>query len=168
MTNAEAWFSNSLRPRKPEGSLGRTAQDDHLHSHTAPELFCPKLLANKLSTPEPSEDLPSYPQPVVGVWLPSLWTLAWVAHGEGTLAVALSSRGEMGTGKGVGGRTNTTRGCPYFPCTAGELRCERKARIKPCWNPSVLLAREAQSRTTGAVTMLVVSDHHLPYWPSTC
>ena len=34
MTNAEAWFSNSLRPRKPEGSLGRTAQDVHLDSHT--------------------------------------------------------------------------------------------------------------------------------------
>ena len=28
----------SLRPRKPEGSLGRTAQDVHLDSHTAPEL----------------------------------------------------------------------------------------------------------------------------------
>ena len=40
MTNAEARFSNSLRPRKPEGSLGRTAQDGHLDSHTAPEL-CP-------------------------------------------------------------------------------------------------------------------------------
>ena len=38
MTNAEAWFSNPLRPRKPEGSLGRTAQDGHLDSHTAPEL----------------------------------------------------------------------------------------------------------------------------------
>ena len=38
MTNAEARFSNSLRPRKPEGSLGRTAQDVHLDSHTAPEL----------------------------------------------------------------------------------------------------------------------------------
>ena len=37
MTNAEAWFNNSLRPRKPEGSLGRTAQDGHLDSHTAPE-----------------------------------------------------------------------------------------------------------------------------------
>ena len=40
MTNAEARFSKSLRPRKPEGSLGRTAQDVHLDSHTAPEL-CP-------------------------------------------------------------------------------------------------------------------------------
>ena len=29
---------NSLRPRKPEGSLGRPAQDGHLDSHTAPEL----------------------------------------------------------------------------------------------------------------------------------
>ena len=38
MTNAEAWFNKSLRPRKPEGSLGRTAQDVHLDSHTAPEL----------------------------------------------------------------------------------------------------------------------------------
>ena len=39
MTNAEARFSKSLRPRKPEGSLGRTAQDAHLDSHTAPELW---------------------------------------------------------------------------------------------------------------------------------
>ena len=39
MTNAEARFNNSLRPRKPEGSLGRTVQDVHLDSHTAPELY---------------------------------------------------------------------------------------------------------------------------------
>ena len=39
MTNAEARFKKSLRPRKPEGSLGRTAQDVHLDSHTAPELW---------------------------------------------------------------------------------------------------------------------------------
>ena len=38
VTNAEAWFNKSLRPRKPEGSLGRTALDGHLDSHTAPEL----------------------------------------------------------------------------------------------------------------------------------
>ena len=38
MTNAEARFNNSLRPRKPEGSLGRTAQDVRLDSHTASEL----------------------------------------------------------------------------------------------------------------------------------
>ena len=38
VTNAEAWFNNSLHPRKPEDLLGRTAQDGHLDSHTAPEL----------------------------------------------------------------------------------------------------------------------------------
>ena len=38
VTNAEARFNKSLRPQKPEGSLGRTAQDVHLDSHTAPEL----------------------------------------------------------------------------------------------------------------------------------
>ena len=38
MTNAGAWFNNSLRPRKPEDSLGRTAQDGHLDFHTASEL----------------------------------------------------------------------------------------------------------------------------------
>ena len=37
-TNAEARFNKSLRPRKPEGSLGRTAQDVLLDSYTAPEL----------------------------------------------------------------------------------------------------------------------------------
>ena len=36
-TSCDARFNNSLRPRKPEGSLGRTAQDGHLDSHTAPE-----------------------------------------------------------------------------------------------------------------------------------
>ena len=39
MTNAEAWFNIALRPWTPEGSLGRTAQDGHLDSHTAPELW---------------------------------------------------------------------------------------------------------------------------------
>ena len=39
MTNAKARFNNSLHPRKPEGLLGRTAQDVHLDSHTAPELW---------------------------------------------------------------------------------------------------------------------------------
>ena len=38
VTNAEARFNNSLRPRKQESSLGWTAQDGHLDSHTAPEL----------------------------------------------------------------------------------------------------------------------------------
>ena len=43
MTNAEARFNNSLLPRKPEGSLGRTAQDGHHDSHTAPELWFDNL-----------------------------------------------------------------------------------------------------------------------------
>ena len=38
MTNACAWFNVALRPQKPEGSLGRGAQDGHLDFHTAPEL----------------------------------------------------------------------------------------------------------------------------------
>ena len=49
MTNAEAWFNNSLRPRKPEGSLERTAQDGHLDSHTAPELCFVALEAIDIS-----------------------------------------------------------------------------------------------------------------------
>ena len=48
VTNAEARFNNSLRPRKSEGSLGRTAQDGHLDSHTAPELMC--LIINNVVT----------------------------------------------------------------------------------------------------------------------
>ena len=32
-------FNQSLRPRKPEDSLGRTAQHVQLDSHTAPELW---------------------------------------------------------------------------------------------------------------------------------
>ena len=48
MTNAEARFNNSLRPRKPEGSLGRTAQDVHLDSHTTPELCVPSEIHDEL------------------------------------------------------------------------------------------------------------------------
>ena len=44
MTNAEARCNKSLRPRKPEGSLGRTAQDVHLDSHTAPELCVTQII----------------------------------------------------------------------------------------------------------------------------
>ena len=61
MTNAEARCNKSLRPRKPEGSLGRTAQDVHLDSHTAPELslaavqpFVPNTPARRLRTLNPS------------------------------------------------------------------------------------------------------------------
>ena len=39
VTNAEARFSIALRPQKPEGSLRWTAQDGHLDSHIAPELW---------------------------------------------------------------------------------------------------------------------------------
>ena len=49
MTNAEARFNNSLCPRKPDGSLGRTAQDGHLDSHTAPELWFKSLVIARLS-----------------------------------------------------------------------------------------------------------------------
>ena len=38
LTYSCAWFNQSLRPQKPECSLGPTAQDVHLDSHTAPEL----------------------------------------------------------------------------------------------------------------------------------
>ena len=38
MVNECAWFSVALRPRKPEGSLGRGAQDGDLDFHTTPEL----------------------------------------------------------------------------------------------------------------------------------
>ena len=41
-TNAKAWCNIwcniALHPWKLEGSLGQTAQDGHLDSHTAPEL----------------------------------------------------------------------------------------------------------------------------------
>ena len=49
MTNAEARFTNSLSPRKPEeGSLGRTAQDVNLDSHTDPELCFSVILIGLL------------------------------------------------------------------------------------------------------------------------
>ena len=53
MTNAEARFSIALRPRKPEGSLGRTAQDVHLDSHTAPEL-CRNVRMLSAFKPDPA------------------------------------------------------------------------------------------------------------------
>ena len=45
-TNAEAWFNIALCPRKPDGSLGRKAQDGHPDSHTAPEL-CVDVLGSR-------------------------------------------------------------------------------------------------------------------------
>ena len=62
MTSAEAWFNNSLRPRKPEGSLGRTAQDGHLDSHTAPELWEPNQGNAENFT---SDDKPRFPTPLL-------------------------------------------------------------------------------------------------------
>ena len=50
MTNAEARFNKSLRPRKPEGSLGRTAQDVHLDSRTAPELWTRRAQRTSFNT----------------------------------------------------------------------------------------------------------------------
>ena len=40
----------ALRPRKPEGSLGRTAQDGHLDSHTAPELCLNLVVVDRFYT----------------------------------------------------------------------------------------------------------------------
>ena len=48
MTNAKAWFNIALRPQKPEGSLEQTAQDGHLDSHTAPELWGNDVLSTQL------------------------------------------------------------------------------------------------------------------------
>ena len=50
-TSAKAWFNIALRPRKPEGSLGRTAQDGHLDTHTAPELWPTRVGVGWLFTP---------------------------------------------------------------------------------------------------------------------
>ena len=64
MTNAEAWFSIDLRLWKPEGSLGRTAQDGHLDFHTAPELcISSPLLLLKSSLPPPSHPPRPHPTP---------------------------------------------------------------------------------------------------------
>ena len=55
MTNAKARFNKFLRPRKPEGSLGRTAQDVHLDSHTQLglnyELRCVKYVLFRAKDP---------------------------------------------------------------------------------------------------------------------
>ena len=72
MTNAEARFNKSLRPRKPEGSLGRTAQEVHLDSHTAPELSMLLLLTSR-----------AY------LWTTSSVLLTRVAHQESKLLIWL-------------------------------------------------------------------------------
>ena len=58
MTSAEAWFNIALCPRKPGGSLGRTAQDSHLNSHTAPELCGGNTELNLAFGLMPHHDLP--------------------------------------------------------------------------------------------------------------
>ena len=76
MTNAEARCNKSLRPRKPEGSLGRTAQDVHLDSHTAPELWtrrAQRTIFNTLDnwghkTPTQSKKRKDKKQKVKGSW----------------------------------------------------------------------------------------------------
>ena len=49
VTSAEAWFTVALRPQKPEGPLGRKAQDGHLDFHTALELWRLKGTRRRLS-----------------------------------------------------------------------------------------------------------------------
>ena len=61
MTNSEARFNNSLRPRKPEGSLGRTAQDVHLDSHTAPELWAKSEWASSFPFQYFRPEVPFFP-----------------------------------------------------------------------------------------------------------
>ena len=74
MTNAEARCNKSLRPRKPEGSLGRTAQDVHLDSHTAPELWRSRpsttfnTLDNWAINPHPIKKKKDRKEKVIGSW----------------------------------------------------------------------------------------------------
>ena len=64
MTSAEARFNKSLRPQTPEGSLGRTAQDVHLDSHTAPELcWIELLLVTVIVPPHPPPPPPPAANP---------------------------------------------------------------------------------------------------------
>ena len=78
MTNAEARFNKSLRPRKPEGSLGRTAQDVHLDSHTAPELTMSRVRrdwAGLADSRGGSSDRIRFGSPFSVLKSCSLWTL---------------------------------------------------------------------------------------------
>ena len=86
MTNAEAWFNKSLRPRKPEGSLGRTAQDGHLDSHTAPELcsvshmiqpFIPHVEPNTKMVVKKCNFIHKVPENWSNVSLPKPWLICF-------------------------------------------------------------------------------------------
>ena len=75
MTNAEAQCNKSLRPRKPEGSLGRTAQDVHLDSHTAPEPWTLPAQRTSFNTldnwainPPPNQKEKDRKEKVIGSW----------------------------------------------------------------------------------------------------
>ena len=103
MTNAEARFNNSLRPRKPEGSLGRTAQDVHLDSHTAtltpPFHLCPLIHEDLLT--RGSTDWEEY----------SAYT-GWKGGGGGGEGGEGAGRGGMRRGRGGEAVTNATLSPP--------------------------------------------------------
>ena len=82
MTNDEARFNKSLRPRKPEGSLGRTAQDVHLDSHTAPELCT--LMVEVLRYYLGITPLATAPPPPPS---PRNTQISWMAYGPAGVAV---------------------------------------------------------------------------------
>ena len=73
MADAEARFNKSLRPRKPEGSLGRTAQDVHLDSHTAPELSLYAQSAITVISGRPG-GATGHNQ-VQGIWHEAVWVI---------------------------------------------------------------------------------------------
>ena len=87
MTNAEARFNNSLRPRKPEGSLGRTAQDGHLDSHTASELCHGGPCAQVLTldnwghkTPTQSKRIKDRKEKIKGSWTGTCIQYTWLHY----------------------------------------------------------------------------------------
>ena len=101
MTNAEARCNKSLRPRKPEGSLGRTAQDFHLDSHTAPELWQSSRNWEQRYIPSPygcacaafSCVQTMVRLPVFGIFNARLdwyWSVHAIAHGDCTDTVRIS------------------------------------------------------------------------------
>ena len=106
MTNAEAWFNIALHPRKPEGSVGRTAQDGHLDSHTAPEL-CQCLSPASCSSAgacgllnDPRTPL-SLPDCIVSAWtLPTLSRPTCRRGPDTLLRTPAANEGSRGTDRG--------------------------------------------------------------------
>ena len=109
VTNAEARFNKSVRPRKPEGSLGRTAQDVHLGSHTAPELCpsCPCLQAVVVAVEVVGKD--SWPISVPKCWHGGQSTRGW---NEG---VSSNGTRPLAEGEGWEGRSWGRRGGRGWP-----------------------------------------------------